>query len=162
MSHSAAQTFLACNSKEWNVVLVINRKEHATDDIVRAAKDIRVICFDDIDCPLNDYVMPSRKSIETVLNFTNNLDKVVFSCCNGISRSSALAYVSKCQCQPPEQAINIMRHNTHYPNKIVIKLASEILEYPKIYEVYQAWIKDYLPRFNTAWTNQSTLDFEGT
>ena len=93
-----------------------------------------VLCFDDISIPVNDYILPQKKHIKKALDFADSIGNgsLIIHCVAGISRSSAiaLAIIAKSLgIGKEDQAIKELQILNPYclPNKLVVKLADEIL-----------------------------------
>ena len=93
-----------------------------------------VLCFDDISIPVDDYILPQKKHIEKALDFADSIGNgsLIIHCVAGISRSSAiaLAIIAKSLgIGKEDQAIKELQILNPYclPNKLVVKLADEIL-----------------------------------
>ena len=93
-----------------------------------------VLCFDDISIPVDDYILPQKKHIEKALDFAESIGNgsLIIHCVAGISRSSAiaLAIIAKSLgIGKEDQAIKELQILNPYclPNKLVVKLADEIL-----------------------------------
>ena len=94
-----------------------------------------VLCFDDIASPKDDWVLPSKKHIQSALNFADELrgGSLLIHCHAGISRSSAvaLAIIAKGLGAGKEKRAfkELERINSNCaPNALVIWLTDEILE----------------------------------
>ena len=94
-----------------------------------------VLCFDDIASPKDDWVLPSKKHIQSALNFADELNgsSLLIHCHAGISRSSAiaLAIIAKGLGAGKEKqaCIELEKVNPNSaPNALVVRLADEILE----------------------------------
>ena len=93
-----------------------------------------VLCFDDISIPVDNYILPQKKHIEKALDFADSIGNgsLIIHCVAGISRSSAiaLAIIAKSLgIGKEDQAIKELQILNPYclPNKLVVKLADEIL-----------------------------------
>ena len=94
-----------------------------------------VLCFDDIASPKDDWVLPSKKHVQSALNFADELNgsSLLIHCHAGISRSSAvaLAIIAKGLGAGKEKRAfkELERINPNCaPNALVIWLTDEILE----------------------------------
>ena len=94
-----------------------------------------VLCFDDIASPKDDWGLPSKKHVQSALNFADELSgsSLLIHCHAGISRSSAvaLAIIAKGLGAGKEKRAfkELERINPNCaPNALVIWLTDEILE----------------------------------
>ena len=94
-----------------------------------------VLCFDDIASPKDDWVLPSKKHVQSALNFADELrgGSLLIHCHAGISRSSAvaLAIIAKgLGAGKEKQAFKeLERINPNCaPNALIVRFADEILE----------------------------------
>lgn len=96
------------------------------------------VIFDDISEPMAGagYRLPKEKDIEKVLQWAKDKENILVHCSAGISRSSAIAYLIECTRIPPCEAVKILKPGIHYPNRLMVKIGSEILGNPEIYEVF--------------------------
>ena len=96
--------------------------------------DQLVLCFDDISNQIDDYIMPQVKHIKQALNFSKSLGNgsLIIHCVAGISRSSAIALAiiaNGLGIGKEEDALRELQKINPYclPNKLIVKLADEIL-----------------------------------
>ena len=116
---------------------VITIEDSLEDDPLRINNELclqLVLCFDDISIPVDDYILPQKKHIEKALDFADSIGNgsLIIHCVAGISRSSAiaLAIIAKSLgIGKEDQAIKELQILNPYclPNKLVVKLADEIL-----------------------------------
>lgn len=103
------------------------------------------VIFDDT----NDdsrHVAPKKEDVQKILDWGKGRDKLVIACHQGRSRSAASAFLLACQdWGDVEEAVQVLKPGIHWPNRLVIKLGSEILKNKRVYKVYEDWInKTYL------------------
>lgn len=121
-----------------------NRMFSVRDIFDRAASKIFAY-FDDIDNTLQKkWIPPTEYQIRTLLEFTDKFDlekdNVVFGCFAGISRSSACAYSYMCQkTGDPQSSLSVLDWRHHYPNKLVVELASNVLNLPLMNDAILSW-----------------------
>ena len=108
-----------------------------------------VLCFDDIASPKDDWVLPSKKHVQSALNFADELNgsSLLIHCHAGISRSSAIALAiiaKRLGAEKEKQAcIELEKVNPNSaPNALVIRLADEILERGgALYKIAKSMVK---------------------
>ena len=141
-SHATASHFLPHNSNQWDVIAINNSDTILPKAIITHAKNKLRLVFDDIDCPLTPYVMPNFVDVRLALDFSPGKERLLVTCHSGMTRAAAIAYAIKCQeCGDPKTAITILNNNHHYPNRMVVKLAAQILSNPLILKTYEEWVK---------------------
>ena len=94
-----------------------------------------ILRFDDINEPMDDYVIPQMSHIKRALEFADKFEdgSLLIHCHAGISRSSAtaLAVIAKRLGSGKEEAaVNTLEHiNPNCrPNKSIVEMADELLE----------------------------------
>ena len=116
---------------------VITIEDSLEDNPLRINSDLclqLVLCFDDISLPVDEYILPQKKHIQKALEFAESIGNgsLIIHCVAGISRSSAiaLAIIAKSLgIGKEEEALKELQILNPYclPNKLVVKLADEIL-----------------------------------
>jgi predicted protein tyrosine phosphatase len=130
---------LRFDRNKWDVICIRNSDAVIPQHIRMCSRNFLELTFDDIDCPLASYIMPSKSDVKRALDFKSN--KLIVACYSGNTRSTAIAYVIKCkQCGDPSHAITMLSPND-YPNRKVIEYGAELLEDKRILKVYNNWIK---------------------
>ena len=94
-----------------------------------------ILRFDDINEPIDDYVVPQLSHIKRALDFADNIEdgSLLVHCNAGISRSSAIALAviaKRLGSGKEEEAVNTLEHiNPNCrPNKSIVEMADELLE----------------------------------
>ena len=116
---------------------LITVEDSLEDNPLRINNDLcpqLVLCFDDISLPVDDYILPQKKHIERALEFAESLGNgsLIIHCVAGISRSSGIALAiiaNSLGIGKEEESIKELQILNPYclPNKLVVKLADEIL-----------------------------------
>lgn len=101
------------------------------------AKSFLMLGFHDISFESHDYVGPSQDDVATALKFAEGKEDLVICCHAGISRSSATAYTIATQRSTPQEALNVLDIKKHFPNRLIIKHGSVILQKPEMVELIQ-------------------------
>ena len=106
-----------------------------------------ILRFDDINQPMDDYVVPQMSHIKRALDFSDKIDggSLLVHCHAGISRSSAIALAviaKKLGSGKEQEAVNTLEYiNPNCrPNKSIVEMTDELLErdgklYDKVFEV---------------------------
>lgn len=137
--HITCGTVLA-RSRKFNTIAVANSHEILKLSITQFSKELLTLIFDDIDCPLSGCVAPSEDDVERAIQFAKGKEFLMFTCPNGRTRSSALAYVCRCLKDTPERAIGILRKGWHYPNFLVVKHAAKLMGNYEILDAYYGFL----------------------
>ena len=94
-----------------------------------------ILRFDDINQPMDDYVIPQMSHIKRALEFADKIEdgSLLIHCRAGISRSSAIALAviaKRLGSGKEEEAVNTLEHiNPNCrPNKSIVELTDELLE----------------------------------
>ena len=94
-----------------------------------------ILRFDDINHPMDDYVIPQMSHIKRALDFADKIEdgSLLIHCRAGISRSSAIALAviaKRLGSGKEEEAINTLEHiNPNCrPNKSIVEMTDELLE----------------------------------
>ena len=94
-----------------------------------------ILRFDDINKPMDDYVIPQMSHIKRALEFADKIEdgSLLVHCHAGISRSSAIALAviaKKLGSGKEEEAVNTLEHiNPNCrPNKSIVEMIDELLE----------------------------------
>ena len=94
-----------------------------------------ILSFDDINEPIDDYVVPQMSHIKRALDFADKIDdgSLLVHCHAGISRSSAIALAviaKRLGSGKEEEAVNTLEHiNPNCrPNKSIVEMTDELLE----------------------------------
>ena len=103
---------------------------------VRSGENKQLILrFDDINQPIDDYVIPQMSHIKRALDFADKIEdgSLLIHCRAGISRSSAIALAviaKRLGSGKEEEAVNTLEHiNPNCrPNKSIVEMTDELLE----------------------------------
>ena len=94
-----------------------------------------ILRFDDINQPMDDYIVPQMSHIKRALEFADKFEdgSLLIHCHAGISRSSAIALAviaKRLGSGKEEAAVNTLEHiNPNCrPNKSIVEMADELLE----------------------------------
>ena len=106
-----------------------------------------ILRFDDINKPMDDYIIPQMSHIKRALEFADKIEdgSLLIHCHAGISRSSAIALAviaKRLGSGKEEEAVKTLEHiNPNCrPNKSIVEMTDELLErdgklYDKVFEV---------------------------
>jgi predicted protein tyrosine phosphatase len=155
LSHREALPEVISHSKKYNVIFITNPgdpfyRPEMHDLIIHAQKAL-VCQFHDVEfdrekdnAPYWGYIGPTKKDIETIIEFAKNKDDLIVSCHAGVSRSSASAFVIVCSQENPKEALKILDKRRHDPNNLIIKHGSEILGKPEMIDIIQQFKFDMM------------------
>ena len=94
-----------------------------------------ILRFDDINHPMDDYVIPQMSHIKRALDFVDKIEdgSLLIHCRAGISRSSAIALAviaKRLGSGKEEEAVNTLEHiNPNCrPNRSIVEMTDELLE----------------------------------
>jgi len=87
-------------------------------------------------------IFPTRVHVESALDWAENKDELVSCCQAGVSRSSAMGFLIACKYNGINNAINLLDRRLHYPNDLIVKTGSEILNDTKVWSAYKDWIDE--------------------
>ena len=138
-------------------VILIGTDKGTDQYIMGMADDVLQLNFDDIDLKGNvttakdrlkeldnkkNVIIPTAGHIQEALNWAGDKKDLIVCCHAGVSRSTAIAYLIACKYNfdDPYQAIKILDRRAHYPNNLMVKMGSELLNNPQIWNAYQEWI----------------------
>jgi predicted protein tyrosine phosphatase len=142
MSHGAAENFIQFNPGLWDVICIVNPGKLVPKPIKEHAKSLLTLIFDDVDSPLESYILPDERDVKEALTFSEGKERLLVTCFGGCSRSAAIAYICLCQdTQSPIFAINHLTPMRHYPNRRIISMAANYLENQDIYKAYNSWVQ---------------------
>lgn len=89
------------------------------------------------------YILPTKTHILSAVNWCADKTNVIIACESGIRRSPAMAYIIGCIYNGgPKEAIKILDRRIHYPNDLMIQLASWALENDNIWDTYIEWLNN--------------------
>lgn len=132
--------FITLNSQQWHVICITGSGQLMPQLIQKHAKTYLHLIFDDIDCPLSNYIMPSIVDVKSAIEYAKDKTNLIVCCEWGHSRSKAIAYAIECQrCGNPKVASKLFQPQD-FPNKMIVKFAASLLGDKKILDVYNDWI----------------------
>ena len=98
-------------------------------EIIKKAKKSFICLFNDIEKYTYGKTIPTSKMIKEILEFCEKKHDIICCSPNGISRSSAVAYViSTVNTFSPETSLKILNHDKHFPNALILQLGAEIVK----------------------------------
>ena len=86
---------------------------------------------------------PECEDVQSAIEFSENRERVVFHCLEGVSRSSALAYVVACAERGPDKALSILDFNLHWPNLLIVRIGAKILGDSRVLSVIESKMREY-------------------
>lgn len=122
LSRAALLDLVMREPKEHSAVVIHEvGKYEAVDDIVRNCKQALVLEMDDItsDRPGS----PTKEQVQRAIN--SGYD--IVACKQGISRSSAIAFLIEAHRTTPQEALLLWDVKKHFPNELIMKHGMEIL-----------------------------------
>ena len=138
------------HDEAWKVasgraVLLITNPNSRDSKAIRHIQTVAASCltlrFHDIRQPIEGCVEPRREHIEKALKWSRILrvEDLLVTCHVGISRSPAMAYVLACSVMPPREAIKVLDPSRHIPNKLIIRLAADVLGSREVLNTFLFW-----------------------
>lgn len=120
LSRKAASNLVSREPGRLNGVLIFEPgNKHEIDEIASGCKGSCPVAFNDV---VNEETegAPTLEDVRGVLNWAvvNEVDFV--ACRQGVSRSSALAFLIEAQRVGPEEACLVLDPKIHYPNELVL------------------------------------------
>ncbi len=109
------------------------------DEFRNNYEDITMEWFDDIRAPQKGLTVPNEEHISRILKWAISKEHIAVHCTEGISRSSAIAYLIACQRSSPEEALKILDPMKHGPNRLILKLGMEVLGDKTVMSEYMFW-----------------------
>ena len=105
--------------------IIIHEYNHPEDvsDIVRNCKKSVLLSMDDITS--GRLGSPTKEQVKQVMEL-QDFDYV--ACKQGISRSSAIAYLIACKDEEPSEAVKVLDHTKHFPNELILKHGLDLWE----------------------------------
>lgn len=155
--HICGRSTYLLNFNNKKIPTILLGKDDADRFIEIDKPNILHMIFDDIYGIKDDYkkrleylskhinerlIFPTRLHVEKALTWAKDKDELVSCCQAGVSRSSAIGFLISCKYNGIDNAVNLLDKRLHYPNDLIIKLGSEILNDIKIWSTYQDWINE--------------------
>lgn len=115
--------------------------ETHSDDVLRladVAKNCLLLRFDDVETARDGCVTADH--VRQALDWAADKGDLSVACRAGISRSAALAYLIAAVRSTPKEATAIWDMDLHQPNRLVVKVGSQLLNDPAIQEAYDLWM----------------------
>ena len=101
------------------------------------AKEFLLLGFHDISFESPDHRGPTKDDVMSALKFAEDKEDLVICCHAGISRSSATAYTITTQRTNPQDALSVLTLGRHFPNQLIVKHGSVILQKPEMMELIE-------------------------
>lgn len=143
LGHRSAAVFLSENPGEHDVIMISGPDNffgiEKSDTIIKNAKSYKLLAFDDVPVVRKGMQEPQRKHIEEALEFAKGKERLIVCCQAGISRSSAISYVLKTAEVGEFNALEVLDPKVHYPNPLIVKLGSEVLDRPDMPKLIRIW-----------------------
>jgi len=139
MSRKAAIRFIEKNPNH-PLIAIGESTGNSVRELTSIAKNCLCLIFDDVEFNHFSRTIVSEDHIETALEWAADKPNIVVACRAGISRSSALAYLIECTRVEPEKALDILDLNEHQPNRLVVKVGSDLLRNIDIADQYDKWM----------------------
>ena len=117
---------LTQSSPKTHKAIIIHEYNHPEDvsDIAKNCKEFLLLSMDDI---TSDRLGgPTKQQIKEIMEVDKYDDYDFVACKQGISRSSAIAYLIECLSEEPDEAIKILDHTKHFPNELILKHGLDI------------------------------------
>jgi predicted protein tyrosine phosphatase len=122
LSRQALRELVKAEPKQHNAIVIYEVNNYAdVADIVDNCKECVALEMDDV---ISDRVgSPTKEHVERALKSGFQ----IVACKQGISRSSAIAYLIESQISNPVDAAKILDVKKHFPNEKILKLGMEII-----------------------------------
>jgi len=122
LSRDALRKLVASEPEKHNAVVIHEVGNYADiADIVQNCKHALVLEMDDVTSGRPG--SPTRDHVELAVNSGYDL----VACHQGISRSSAIAFLIQCKKTSPQEAIQLLDVRKHFPNELIMKHGLEII-----------------------------------
>ncbi len=138
---------LSMKPKELDTIVITNPNWLVPECVKELAKDYLHLEFNDVSTvvlethPHNrENYPPKLEHVKKALEWSKDKDNILVCCHAGISRSSATALLIAVREWGLKEAFHILTPGWHHPNRLILKIGSEILAQP-IYESYMKWRK---------------------
>lgn len=144
LDHESAGSFISGTKKKWDAIFICNSvlSKRQTDCLTKIklhANSYICLWFDDIDFPLSSYILPDEKDVKSALSFAMGKQRVLITCQNGMTRSTALSYLIRCIDHSPELALESIGKTGSHPNRRIVELGSKLLENEEILCSFESW-----------------------
>jgi len=133
------QQFLKENPNEFDALVITNVNYDFPKGVSELCKSHLQLIFDDVIGSKGSYLAPKKEQIEEALNWGKDKENVVVACHAGISRSSACAFLLAHQAWGIDKAFGILNKDVHWPNSLIMKHGSDILNDNQIWIRYTEW-----------------------
>ena len=80
----------------------------------------------------HDWQAPEKHQVQHAIEWATGRDRLISACHAGISRSSAIAYAIAASRVGAERALVLIDPHKHWPNRLIVRHASEILGLPEM------------------------------
>jgi len=146
-SRNAAFVEVVKTPNFWSVISIRSPDEKNGKEPIDFAKskckDLLILEFDDINKPISGYIEPTKDPLIKAITWAKDKENILVHCHAGISRSSATAYLITCdKLKDPNKAIKILDSKYHWPNILMVKLGSQILNSPAVLDTFTVWQND--------------------
>jgi predicted protein tyrosine phosphatase len=142
----AIADLLASAPGRYDLLLITNPGVGPPAGVPALARRMLHLEFDDCVAPRRKRRLPTAEDVRQALEWAEQSADLVVACHAGVSRSAALAYVIRCRDWSPRRALQILNRGRHRPNALIVRLGAELLDDPRVYDTYAAWISECAPR----------------
>lgn len=141
--HRKAVEILQESPKQLDVIFISGPDQRFAVNgsymIPELAKECCEILYHDVTQARAHLEPPQPYHVKKALEFAKGRGKLLVCCQAGISRSSATAYVVQTAEVGPMEALKVLNHKIHSPNKLVVAHGANILGLPEMVELITAW-----------------------
>jgi predicted protein tyrosine phosphatase len=138
----APSLLLEREPRRWHALVMLDSDQQETDFVAERALSHLFLRFDDIEEPRDHKHLPSKPLLRDALQFARGKDKLLVSCRAGRGRSVAVAYTIACQQLGVAEAVRLLDPTRHRPNRLVVRLGSELLEDASGLAEFERWRRD--------------------
>jgi predicted protein tyrosine phosphatase len=88
-------------------------------------------------------IAAKAEDVKKFLGFAKGRKELLVACAAGISRSSATAYAIMAQEHGLTEALSVLKVGVHWPNRLIVFMAAEVLGDLNIWDKYVKWMRKY-------------------
>jgi predicted protein tyrosine phosphatase len=130
---------------ELDVISISGKNQPDLKAMTLLARNVLHVHIDDIwdkSHEAQGFVLPNLSDVSRILDWKRSKgseNRLLVHCHAGISRSSAIAFIISCMDKSIEESLQILDPAIHYPNELLIKLGSELLDKPEMIPAIKAF-----------------------
>lgn len=126
----------------YNVISIVEPDVQVPNEIQECSKSYFSVKFHDVEYQRSGATVPDKGQVQDAIEWGKDKDNLIVACLAGISRSAAIAYLIQCAKEKdPKSALKVLEKK-HYPNYLIVRLGSEILNDSSIFREYENWMNN--------------------